>query len=153
MSITPKGGLFSLDLLVAVLAVFFLTSFLLMILSDAIGFESRQLTRLKLSRKAVTYADRLVKVSSQAISPGLASKETEKHRTLVNRLALPPPGSLRPHDPAIKEVYLDLFLSPARLNLFLDQNQGENCLVVERLVLVEVNGWPEKALLGVKACA
>jgi hypothetical protein len=149
MAITSKGGLFSLDLLLAFLASCFLVFFFLSFFSQSIHFEAEQVKRLSLSRKALSYADRLVKVSINSFSPGLALNDPEKRRTLPNYLS---PLPLQPEGQAIKQVYLKAINFPFEQTLFLDLNQSDYCLVVERMVLMDVNGWPVKAVLGVKAC-
>jgi hypothetical protein len=135
--------------LLAFLAACFLVFFCLSFFSQAINFEAEQAHHLSLSRKALSYADRLVKVSINSFSPGLAVNDPEKRRTLPNYLS---PFPLRPEDPAIKQVYLKAINFPFTQTLFLDLNHSGHCLAVERMVLMDVNGWPVKAVLGVKAC-
>ena len=146
MAITTRGGLFSLDLLVALLALFLMLALFHASLAHSTGLEAEESRRLALARKAVSYADRLVKVSSQALSPGLAFHHPGLRRTMIRHLVWV--EGLEPEVPEVKQVYLDFFEGEMRVNLFLDLNASQECLVVERLVLLE----GEKAVLGVKAC-
>ena len=149
MAITSKGGIFSLDLLFSFLTACFIIVFFLTVFSQAFSLELEEARRLSLSRKALSYADRLAKVSWQSFSPGLALSDHEKKRTRPNQVLQ---LNLRPDDPSIKRVYLKAVNFPFEQSLFLDANHSGHCLVAERIVLWDVNGWPEKAVLGVKAC-
>ena len=146
MAITPRGSLFSLDLLVALLALFLMLALFHSSLAHSTNLEAEELRRLALTRKALSYADRLVKVSSQALSPGLAFYHPDLRRTMTGHLVWV--ENLAPEVPEVKQVYLEFFEGEMRVNLFLDLNSSQECLVVERLVLLE----GEQAVLGVKAC-
>jgi len=125
-TIGENGFAFSLDLMIAFLALLLMLSLMLAQLDLLKGQAIESIEGIALQRKAIFLIDSMVKNRNEE-NPGLGSAlfDAQKHRILQNEL-----------DP--------ILLGRARAEI----ESGENCLSLDRIVLV--NGKLEKA--GVRVC-
>lgn len=154
MRITSKGGIFSIDLLVA----FLLASALLVLILDfqsGILFSTQEsLKGFEISEKALMLADSLVKNSDENNALlGSAFFDSGKRRVVSNLLDYSSLKTARPTEFSnISIIELSLQKKNSGKEIIFSKTgfEGKNCLSAKRFVIL--NGSGEKALVGVVAC-
>ena len=150
MSTTGETGfLFSLDLLLAFLAMLLMLSLMLMHWEAAKERETSALERLALQRQAIFLIDSMVKNSNEE-RPLLGSAlfDEEKRRVLSNELdlaLLAKSGQLHESEFFASSVSVSSGGVEKRVEL---AQPGKNCIGLDRLVLIEGN----LGKLGVVVC-
>ncbi len=138
MTTTDRGFVFSIDLVVSFLSMLLMVYLLLLHIGLREEREAEALNRLAFQRNAIFLTDSLVKNNNpeQALL-GSASLDEKRHRVLSNQLdreMLLAATGFENEGFFVSRLSFELF---GKERIVFEENQGNECIALDRVVLIE----------------